>query len=90
MELRGSAAGWIWRELGGDARGPRREACGAAPGWWLRGPGQRINGRGVVLELLDDGVPERFAVALDTGEVRSGEALQDLVAEDAGPPLPAD
>ncbi|MFH1467068.1 MAG: hypothetical protein ABIO70_21980 [Pseudomonadota bacterium] len=90
VELRWSAAGWLWRDLGGDARGPRREARAEAPGWWLLGPGQRLNGRGVVLELLDEGAPERFAVALDSGDVVQGEALLALVAEDAERPLPAD
>ncbi len=90
VELRWTEAGWTWRELGGDARGPRRRALGVAQGWWLLDAGQRVNGRGVVIELVDDRPPARFAVDLATGELVQGEAILALVAEDGQLPLPAD
>ncbi len=90
VELRWTEAGWTWRELGGDARGPRRPVRGRASGWWLLDAGQRINGRGIVLELLDDRAPQRFTVDLASGEVLLGQDLLALVAEDGAQPTPAD
>jgi hypothetical protein len=89
VELRHIAAGWTWRELGGDARGPRRRSAGLGPDWWLLEPGQRLNGRSVHVELLDDGPPSRFVVDLSSGAAITGQALEQLVAEDTGRPRPA-
>jgi hypothetical protein len=90
VELRWTRAGWSWRELGAEASGPRRQAVSLPPEWWLIDPGQRINGRGVVLELLDPTPPERFSVEQASGQVFRGPELDALLAEDSDELLPAD
>lgn len=90
VELRWTAAGWTWRELGGDARGPRRRGAKLGQDWWLIDRGQRLNGRSVQIELVDPSPPKRFAVALASGRVLEGEALQAVVSDDTGKPLPSD
>jgi hypothetical protein len=89
VELRWTSAGWSWRELGGDARGPRKRGVGLGQDWWLIDRGQRLNGRSVRVELVDASAPRRFAVDLDSGRILTGEALHEVVAEDAGQPMPA-
>jgi hypothetical protein len=90
IELRWSEAGWTWRELGADARGPRRQGAGLRPGWWLLEQGQRVNGRGVVVELLDGGPPAGFVVDLSSGDWLQGDDLLQVVCDDTGCPVPAD
>ncbi len=90
VELRWSTAGWLWRELGGDARGPRKRIAGQGQDWWLLGLGQRINGRSVVIELLDGGAPEHFAVGMDSGEILRGNDLLLVVREECDGIVPAD
>ncbi len=90
VELRWTRAGWSWRELGGDARGPRKRSRALGQDWWLIDRGGRLNGRSVRVELIDAGPPDRFAVELDSGQVLDGERLQRVVADDTGQPLPAD
>jgi hypothetical protein len=89
VELRWTSRGWTWRELGGDARGPRKQDKKLGQDWWLLEKGQRINGRSVKVKLLDARPPRRFAVDLESGEVFQGDELQSVVADDAGRPLPA-
>lgn len=89
VELRWTSAGWSWRELGGDARGPRKRGARLGQDWWLLDRGQRLNGRSVRVELIDATPPARFVVDLQGGPVLQGDALQAVVADDAGRPLPA-
>ena len=90
VELRWTDNGWAWRELGGDARGPRKRASRLGTEWWMLEGGQRINGRGAVVELEDAGPPHRFVVDLQTQDVIDGRSLVRLVADDTATPRPAD
>ncbi len=90
IELRWTTHTWAWRELGGDALGPRRQVTGLGTEWWQLEPGQRISGRGVVVELSDPSPPQRFVVDTQSNEVISGKRLDKLVAADTARPMPAD
>lgn len=88
LELRWTASGWMWRELGPSevARG-----AGAAMGYGWRA--LRVGGRIRVdedtwLELVDDAAPEVVLVDVVTGEERRGAALDDLVEISDGRVLP--
>jgi hypothetical protein len=89
VELRWTSAGWTWRELGGDARGPRKRGAKLGQDWWMLERGQRLNGRSVQVELIDATPPQRFVVDIDSGAVLLGDALHAVIAYDAGRPLPA-
>ncbi len=90
IELRWTEAGWAWRELGGDARGPRKIASALGADWWLIDQGQRINGRGLRVVLEEDGPPECFVVERATGRVYDGDDLHELIADEFPDPLPID
>jgi len=90
VELRWTRAGWTWRELGGDARGPRKRSSSLGQDWYLFDRGQRLNGRSVRVELIDTAAPERFVVDLECGQALTGEKIFTALADDTGLPLPAD
>ncbi len=90
VEIRWTRAGWAWRELGGDATGPRKPVACLGTGWCLLERGNNINGRSARVTLLREGPPKRFVVDVERGEPETDTPIEDLVIDDVAGPLPAD